>query len=336
MECDLRTHGKITGTWGYYLTISATARMANITGHNDDAARYSNLAVVIREAFNAAFFNDAAGHYTNAGNNSTANATQATQALALDAGLVPEEYREQVLNALVNLTYSYPSSDSQGPHLSGGTIGLGPIVRALSAGGRDDILWGALQQKDRPSYGYFIESTQANPNGFNTIGEEWDRSVSKNHMILAQIEEWFHATVVGIRPGALTTISTSWGSGLVFQPTPIGDLTWASGSYRMPEGEARSEWELSDGVFPLSVPSGGTWWLVEVGDFKRVASYGNPFQVPGRLAERNKKLTEMLASRFVVQVIVWSGSKPEQTSGQVVVAPSVICERSLVRVADML
>lgn len=227
--------------------------MANITGHADDAARYSSLAIEIRDAFKAAFFNDAVGRYTNAGNNSTANDTQAVQALALDAGLVPEEHREQVLNALVDLTYSYPSNDSQGPHLSGGTIGLGPIVRSLSAGGRDDVLWEALQQNDRPSYGYFIESTPANPTGFTTIGEEWDRSVSKNHMILAQIEEWFHASVVGIRPGALNTISTSWESGLVFQPTPVGDLTWASGSYGIPEGEAISEWKIADGIFHLSV-----------------------------------------------------------------------------------
>jgi alpha-L-rhamnosidase len=131
---------------------------------------------------------------------------------------------------------------------------MGPIVRALSAGGRDDVLWEALQQNDQPSYGYFMQSTPANPGGYTTLGEEWDRAGSRNHMILAQIDEWFHATVVGIRPVALTTLSTAWEDRLVFQPTPVGDLTWAAGSYMLLSGEARSEWRISaDGEMSLEV-----------------------------------------------------------------------------------
>ncbi|PSK34964.1 hypothetical protein B9Z65_1547 [Elsinoe australis] len=176
------------------------------------------------------------------------------KALALDAGLVPEDRHQEVLNALVELAYAYPSSDGQGPHLSGGTIGLGPIVRALSAGGRDDVLWEALQQNDRPSYGYFLASTPENPNGYTTIGEAWDRSASKNHMIVAEIEEWFHASVAGIQPAAVNAISATWGSGLVFQPKPVGDLESAAGTYQLQAGEARSEWNrTSNGTFSLKV-----------------------------------------------------------------------------------
>ena len=32
-----------------------------------------------------------------------------------------------------------------------------------------------------------------------TMGERWNRGDSKNHMILAQIEEWFHTGLAGIR-----------------------------------------------------------------------------------------------------------------------------------------
>lgn len=254
VEDDDRTSGRITGTWGYYLTINAMARMANLTGHAADAARYTSLAIEIRDAFNKAFYNNASGRYTNFGNNSTVNATQAAQALALDAGLVPEEHREKVLNALVDLAYKYPSSDGQGPHLSGGTIGMGPIVRALSAGGRDDVLWEALQQNDRPSYGYMMAPTAANPQGFTTVGERWNRDSSKNHMILAQIDEWFHAGVAGIQPTSLSTISNTWKNQLVFQPKPVGDLESAAGTYQTPWGEARSEWKkTAGGAFTLKV-----------------------------------------------------------------------------------
>ncbi|KAH8679368.1 putative alpha-L-rhamnosidase [Ilyonectria robusta] len=254
VEDDSQTSGRITGTWGYYLTIRAMARMANITGHTDDADRYTILAGEIRDAFNDAFYSDARGLYTNTGNNGTSNATQAAQALALDAGLVPDQRHKQILDALVKLAYDYPSSDGRGPHLSGGTIGMGPIVRALSAGDRDDVLWAALQQNDRPSYGYFMAPTEANPGGFTTIGEEWSRSASKNHMILAQIDEWFHAGVAGIRPTALNSISSTWEDRLVFQPKLIGDLESAAGTYQTPKGEARSEWKrTAKGAFTLSV-----------------------------------------------------------------------------------
>ncbi|KAH8635720.1 hypothetical protein IG631_11121 [Alternaria alternata] len=254
VEDDSRTSGRITGTWGYYLTINAMARMANLTGHVNDAVNYERLALEIREAFNAAFYNTAMGRYTSLGNNSTVNATQAAQALALDAGLVPEEHRQQVLDALVELTYGYPSQDGRGPHLSGGTIGMGPIVRALSAGGRDDILWETLQQTDQPSYGYFLASTTENPQGLTTMPERWTREDSKNHMILAQIEEWLHAGIAGIQPGALTTVSKSWGEGLVFQPKLVGDVEWAEGTYQTIWGEARSAWNrTTDGAFTLEV-----------------------------------------------------------------------------------
>ncbi|KAL0940485.1 alpha-l-rhamnosidase [Colletotrichum truncatum] len=251
---DASTSGRITGTWGYYLTIRAMARMAKLTGHDADAESYTTLAGKIHDAFNAAFWNDASGRYTNTGNNGTSNATQAAQALALDAGLVPEERRQSVIDALVELVYSYPSSSDQRPHLSGGHLGLGPIVRALSAAGRDDVLWETLQENDKPSYGYFMAPTIANPGGFTTVGENWDRSASKNHMILAQIDEWFHAGIAGIRTGALDTISSTWEDRLVFQPKPVGDLDNAAGTYQTRWGEARSEWnKTADGKFELTV-----------------------------------------------------------------------------------
>jgi alpha-L-rhamnosidase len=242
------TSGRITGTWGYYNTVKEMARMAVLTGHTADADRYARLAGDIREAFNKAFFNAALGRYTTAGNGGTAGATQTAQALALDAGLVPDAHRKQVLDALVELVYAF-HPNGQGPHFSGGTIGMAPIVRALMNGNRDDVLWEALQQDDEPSYGYFMASTPANPGGMTTIGERWNRGDSKNHMILAQIEEWFHAGIAGIR-AADDAIGYDR---LIFQPKPVGDLRRAAGTYRTPRGEARTEWTRTSRTFTLTV-----------------------------------------------------------------------------------
>ncbi|MGH3392044.1 MAG: family 78 glycoside hydrolase catalytic domain [Actinomadura sp.] len=243
-----QTSGRITGTWGYYLMITKMARMAELTGHSADAKEYRQLAADIKEAFNNAFFNESLRRYTATGNGGSEGATQTAQALALDAGLVPADQRAHVLDALVELVYAYhPNGD--GPHFSGGTIGMSSIIRALADGDRDDVLWDLLQPNDQPSYGYFMESTPANPGGMTTMGERWTRGDSKNHMILAQIEEWFHTGIAGIRtaPGA-----TAYGK-LIYQPKPVGDLRSAHGSYHTPYGIARSSWTKSGGSFHLNI-----------------------------------------------------------------------------------
>lgn len=243
-----QTSGRITGTWGYHQMVSKLAMMAELTGHQADADRYRTLATDIKAAFNAHFYNTELRRYTAAGNAGTTGATQAAQALALDAGLVPDGERAAVLDALVELVYAFhPSGD--GPHFSGGTIGMAPIVRALADGGRDDVLWDLLQEDEQPSYGFFMAPTAANPNGMTTMGERWNRGDSKNHMILAQIEEWFHTGLAGIREADSSTAYRS----LVVQPKVVGDLTSVKGSYETPHGVARSEWVRSDGRFTLTV-----------------------------------------------------------------------------------
>ncbi|MGQ5260960.1 family 78 glycoside hydrolase catalytic domain [Micromonospora sp. ZYX-F-536] len=243
-----QTSGRITGTWGYYVMISKMAMMAELTGHGADAEKYRALAADIRTAFNAAFYNNQLRRYTANGNAGATGATQTAQALALDAGLVPDSERGAVLDALVELVHAFhPNGD--GPHFSGGTIGMAPTVRALAAGGRDDVLWDLLQEDDQPSYGYFMASTTANPGGMTTMGERWNLADSKNHMILAQIEEWFHSGLAGIRAADGSVAYRD----LVIQPKLAGDLTFVKGSYTTPAGVARSEWSRSDHRFRLSV-----------------------------------------------------------------------------------
>ncbi|MEV6107257.1 family 78 glycoside hydrolase catalytic domain [Streptomyces sp. NPDC051940] len=242
------TSGRITGTWGYHQIADRMARMAALLGNDADAREYGDLATAVKAAFNAAFYNTSLGRYTSQGDAGTAGATQAAQALALDEGLVPEGERGRVLDALVELVRGYQPFGG-GPHLSGGTIGLAPIVRALTDGGRDDVLWDVLQEDTRPSYGFFLASTTANPQGLTTIPEHWNFTQSKNHMILLQIEEWFHSGLAGIRqaPGSAGYRD------LVIDPRPVGDLTHAEGAYRTPYGTVASQWTLDDGVFRLTV-----------------------------------------------------------------------------------
>jgi alpha-L-rhamnosidase len=203
----------------------------------------------------------------------TTGATQAAEALALDEGLVPDGERKRVLGSLVELIYGYQPFGG-GPHLSGGTIGLAPTVRALMDGERDDVLWDVLQENTQPSYGFFMASTAANPGGLTTLPEFWDLHDSKNHMILLQIEEWFHSGLAGIRqaPGSVGYRR------LVIDPRLVGDLTRVESHYQTPYGEVTVQWVRQGGVFQMRlelppntiaevrVPTGGDAAGVIAGD----------------------------------------------------------------------
>jgi alpha-L-rhamnosidase len=244
-----QTSGLITGTWGYYVMTEKLATLAELTGRDEDAAEYAALAEEIKAAFNARFYNSDLKLYAADGGSGGINgATQVAQAVALDAGLAPEVDREAILDYLVDNMYAFQSGDGH-PHFSGGTVGLAPTVRALTDGGRDDVIWDALQSDTQPSYGFFMQPTNTNPDGFTTVGEQWGRGASRNHMILAQIEEWFHEGLAGIREAEGSTQYRE----LVIKPRLVGDISFVKGSYRSPQGLIRSEWVKDVDRFDLTV-----------------------------------------------------------------------------------
>ena len=195
------TDPALLGTWGHYLAASRMAEMATLTGR--DAEPYASSAAELKQEF---------GRFE--------LTTQTARGVALDAGLVADD--GSVLQALVDDIYAYHPHGG-GPHLSSGHIGLGPVVRALLDGGRSDVLWDVLQENTPPSYGHFIAR------GLTSIPERWDCEKSLNHMILLQIEEWFHAGLGGIRRA---------NGELIIRPTLVGNLTHV----RARSFGVRSEW----------------------------------------------------------------------------------------------
>lgn len=108
----------------------------------------------------------------------------------------------------------------------------------------EDLCWPGA-----PGYGFFLAPTPANPNGLTTMPEFWDLHDSKNHMILLQIDEWFHSGLAGIRQAR----GSVGYKRLVIDPRIVGDLTHVEGSYQTPYGEVASEWTRKDGSFRLKV-----------------------------------------------------------------------------------
>jgi alpha-L-rhamnosidase len=259
----------LTGTYGYFVSADAMAKLAEALGYDEDAATYRTLAENIKNAFNQRFFNTSLGYYTTAGNGGTAT-TQASQALPLDAGMVPAGAEQSVLQNLVDQIYAYQPNGG-GPHTGGGTISLGPIVRALSTHGRDDVVWDMLNEPTAPSYANFITDSVIHPGGATTIPEYWNFSQSQNHMILLQGDEWFGGSLAGIQQADDSVGFRE----LVIKPKLVGSdaypLDRVSGSYRTPYGNVVSRWERTadeDVRLHVEVPGNSTAeiWVPTQGD----------------------------------------------------------------------
>lgn len=282
---DSTTPALLTGTAGYHQITAKLAEMADALGRPADAAELRGLAAEIRKAFNHRFFNSRLRAYTNLGNAGTTG-SQAADALALNAGLVPDGEREHVLDSLVARIRAYHPNGG-GPHLSGGMISLGQIIRALADNGRGDVLWELLHETTGPAYRSFLRPSPAHPEGLTTIPEYWDLRQSQNHMILLQIDEWFSTGLGGIRQA-----SDSVGyRKIVIRPQYVGTtahpLTHVRATYRTPNGTVTSEWRVDadsrinlrvsvpgNSVAEVWVPGGRDGLAVALGD--RTAGDGHP------------------------------------------------------------
>ena len=82
--------------YGYYRGANTMAKIAQLLGKPADAATYGALAASLKAEYNTKYLHtDADGHAWYANN------TEASNAVALDAGLVPDEYHVAVVDSLV-------------------------------------------------------------------------------------------------------------------------------------------------------------------------------------------------------------------------------------------
>ena len=87
--------------------------------------------------------------------------------------------------------------------------------------------------------------------GATALTESWDasRNSSNNHFMLGHITEWFYEDLLGIEameefPGFKR---------VRINPSIVGDLAWAEGSYDSLHGPIRVRWERTMDAFRLEV-----------------------------------------------------------------------------------
>lgn len=214
-----------TATPVYYMDAVAMSEFARLLGKAEREAYYSRLAGDIAEAYNTACL-----HRKEDGSFYYDRNSQCANAIALCAGLVPEECAESVLGNIVD------DIRSRGNALSAGDVGYNYVLRALERGSRSDVIWDVNSQYEHFGYGYMLAQ------GATALPESWQAMPDKshNHLMLGHLLEWLYSHVAGIR---LDPSAPAYKKSII-APAPVGELRNARADFRSPYGMIRSEWEL--------------------------------------------------------------------------------------------
>lgn len=261
-EAQLTSNG-VTATAIYYYDVTLMEKMAGLLGKPDDARKYRELAVRIKQAFNQTYWNPVTRKYD--------RNSQAANAVALYMGLTTPENRQQVFENLI--------ADIRGRNnaLTAGDIGYRYVLRALEAGGASDVIYDMNCKYDSPGYGWQLA------HGATALTESWQAYgfVSNNHFMLGHLMEWLFSGLGGIRQR-----ENSFGfKHIVIHPEPVGDIREARTTYQSPYGLIVSDWKDNNNEFTIRVevpansrasvylPSANTEYITESGiKLKDVAS----------------------------------------------------------------
>ena len=268
-----KTDGTVLGTTYFYHLLHLMANYATILGKPDDAEEYTQLADKLRVAFNKAYFQSATNTYS--------NGSATSSVLPLAFGMVPEEDRQGVADALVRKI-----DDQDKGHIDTGLIGGQWLMQTLTESGHTDVAYQIATQPGYPGWGYMVN------HGATTIWELWNGDTanpamnSGNHlMLVGDLVTWFYQNLAGIR----TDRDHPAFKHIIMQPTPVGDLSYVKASYDSSYGKIVSDWKVAEGrfVWNLTVPPNTT------------ATVYVPAQDPAAVTESAKPAGEARGVKFL-------------------------------------
>ena len=229
-------------------TIAATGYLYDGFSFGDWAAPGSEaggstlLAEKIGQAFNATFFNLAAGTYQTS---VPAGYRQTSNLVPLYYGLVPAGHEAAVYDNLVADVHARQD------HLNTGAVGTAMLLPALTAHGDVDLAYTIATQTTYPSWGYWVSQ------GATTSWETWSHTgpqQSLDHAFLGTINDWLYHDLAGIS-------ATAPGfARILIRPVLPAGLDQVQASMGTVRGVVASSWQRAgdDVELTVQVPAGAT------------------------------------------------------------------------------
>ena len=237
-SCLGATPNDLTCTAYYAYSTGLFARMAAVIGNKADAMEYMRLHEDIKKTYQDTFFEN--GHLK--------AQTQTAHILTLHFGLVPEEYRQNVIGDLLALL------EKENGHLVTGFVGTPYFCFALSQNGHTKEAYELLLKEDFPSWLYQVRQ------GATTIWEHWDGirpdgsmwspdMNSFNHYAYGSVAEWLYRAAAGID----TSAEEPGFKRAVISPHIGGGLDYVKSSYESMYGQIRSDWKTDGHTVTLDI-----------------------------------------------------------------------------------
>jgi len=224
-----KTEGDILASGYLYGFINIMQQMALALQNEDDAKYFASLLPKIKKGFNKKYYDKSSGKYGNGG--------QTSQVLALYFKLVEEKEKQKVLNVLLD------DIDSRDKHFDVGVVGLKFLFNVLMEEGYSDILYEMVTQKDIPGFAYWLEQ------GANTLWQDWDGSMSLNHIMFGTVSEWFFESLAGIRLDA----NSPGMAHFYIKPDLLETIDWVSANHENRYGKIVSAWHKQGKSYSFNV-----------------------------------------------------------------------------------
>jgi len=224
----------------YVESARLVARLAEVLGRREAAARYSALANAVSSASADSVLKPTA--------DSSASRTQSALAFALYARLIPPRDRPAAIRWLLD-----DIGGTRNGHLSTGIFGTKFALDVLSREGHAQAVFDAVTQETYPGWGYMLA------NGATTLWEHWalsESTYSHNHPMFGSISQWFFNWLGGIQPDP----EAAGFDRLVIRPQLVDGLDWVRCSYRSARGQVVSNWSRTRGAveWQITIPPTAT------------------------------------------------------------------------------
>lgn len=243
---------EVSATAHYYYAAHLVAEAAKMLHKKSDEKKYSQLASEIKNAYNQKFFDAETCQY--------GTGSQFCNAISIYIKLVEPKYKSCVMDNLKT------DIAKHGNRLTTGDVGNRYLFQTLALNGENELMYLMHNHEDAPGYGFQLKF------GATTLTEQWDprQGASWNHFMMGQIDEWFFASLAGIK-------SDAGFKQFVIEPQPVGDLTWVKASHKTLYGEVKVHWTRQNGIFVLkvNVPANTSAKVILPNGKSQMASSGN-------------------------------------------------------------
>lgn len=225
-------------TFYFWRCADFTSKSAKVLGNLDEAKKYADLAEATKQAFHKRFYDAEKGSYGVAGSN----------IFALKMGVPKNQYKKVVKALKENIK----SNDG---HLDTGIFGTQFFFEVLSENGMHDLAYEAMNKKDEPGYGRWLEL------GATTTWEQWSTEGSHNHPMFGGGLVWYYRKLAGMN----TDFEEPAYRHIIFRPQPVDELSFAKYYNNTSYGEAGIFWQKENGSFSMEVTVPvGSWATVYV------------------------------------------------------------------------